>query len=183
MAQAVPLLVEGFEHGLSDEEAHRIQDGIGQQLSELSSVAAEAERERPLRLASDPLTGPLFRTLLRLRHDLVIMGRAAQSPLPTSLKAPLELPLATLGKETKAHLEACAASLLSRQAPPSREPLDLALTRYTAGIETLRRASRLQELPGEALERLFAAGFAMEQMRRNLQDLDRCIEEWAARRG
>jgi len=180
MAQAVPLLVEGFEHGLSDEEAHRIQDGIGQQLSELSSVAAEAERERPLRLASDPLTGPLFRTLLRLRHDLVIMGRAAQSPLPESLKAPLHVPLVTIGKEAKGHLQACAAALLSKQQAPSRQRLDSALACYIAEVETLRRAGQLRELRVDAVERLFATAFALEQMRRNLQDLDRCVEEWAA---
>ena len=82
MANAVPGLVAGFEHGLDDAASHRLQDGIGHQLSELASVTAEAERERPLRMAADPLTGPLFRTLLRLRHDLVILGRAARSPLP-----------------------------------------------------------------------------------------------------
>jgi uncharacterized membrane protein YccC len=86
MAKAIPGLIAGFEHGLDDAEAHRLQDGIGHQLSQLASVVAEAERERPLRMAADPLTGPLFRTLLRLRHDLVILGRAARSPLPASLK-------------------------------------------------------------------------------------------------
>ena len=80
MARAIPQLFEGFERGLSEAEAHRIQDGIGQQLNVLASVAAEAERERPLRMAEDPLTGPLFRTVLRLRHDVVIVGRAAHCP-------------------------------------------------------------------------------------------------------
>ncbi len=183
MAKAVPQLVEGFARGLSDAEAHRIQDSIGQQISDLSSVAAEAERERPLRLVSDPLTAPLFRTLLRLRHDLVIMGRAAQSPLPESLKAPLHVPLATFGKEAKCHLQACAAALLSKRQAPSRESLDSALACYTAGIETLRREGRLRELPVDAVERMFAAAFALEQMHRNLQDLDLCVDEWAARRG
>src|SRR5208283_1489751 len=108
MAQAVPQLMEGFVQGMGDAEAHRIQDGIGRQLNELSSAAAEAERERPLRLAADPLTGPLFRTLLRLRHDLVIIGRAAQSPLPASLEPVLQPLLMTVGKETEGHLQACA---------------------------------------------------------------------------
>ena len=99
MARAVPELFEGFEHGLSEGEAHRIQDGIGQQLSVLLGVTAEAERERPLRLAEDPLTGPLFRTLLRLRHDLVLMGRAAHSPLPDALKEPLHARLQTIARE------------------------------------------------------------------------------------
>jgi hypothetical protein len=181
LAQAVPKLALGFEQGLTDGEAHHIQDGIGQLLGELSSVIAEAEHERHLRLAPDPLTGPLFRTLLRLRHDLVILGRAAQSPLPASLKASLEPSLVAIGEETKVHLQRCAAALTSRQIAPSRRTLDLALVTYTAEIDVSRQAGELRQLPGEALERLFAASFAFEQMHRNLQDLDRCIEEWAVR--
>jgi len=99
------------------------------------------------------------------------------------LKAPLLPALVTAGKETGAHLQACAAALMAKQRAPSRAPLDLALTRFMAGIETLRREGHLRELPVEAVERLFATGFALEQMRGNLQDLDRCVDEWAARRG
>ena len=168
MAQAIPELFEGFEHGLSEAEAHRIQDGIGQQLNLLSRLPREAERERPLRLAEDPLTGPLFRTLLRLRHDLVIMGRAAHSPLPACLQEPLHALLQNIGQESKAVLQAGAAALLSKQKAPPREPLDAALTQYTAEIEALRREGKLRELSHEDIERLFATGFALEQLRLNL---------------
>ncbi len=183
MATAVPALIEGFDQGLGEAEAHRLQNGIGQQLSELASVTAEAEHERPLRLSPDPLTGPLFRSLLRLRHDLVIIGRAACAPLPEPLRAPLKAVLAAAGKEAQKHLQGCAAALMSRQAAPSRKPLDLALYNYTAEIEALRRDGRLRDLPVEALERLFATAFALEQMGHNLEDLERCIKEWARRRG
>ena len=66
MAKAVPGLIAGFEQGLSDAEAHRLQDGIGRQLSELSSVAAEAERERPLRMAADPSHGTALSDLVEI---------------------------------------------------------------------------------------------------------------------
>ena len=56
---------------------HRIQDGIGQALVHLNVVGAEAEHERSTGLAAGPDTGPLLRTLLRLRHDLVMIGRTA----------------------------------------------------------------------------------------------------------
>ena len=183
MARAVPGLIQGFEQGLDAGEAHRIQDIIGQQLHELASVAAEAERERLPRPAGDPLTGPLFRTLLRLRHDLVILGRAARRPLPPALKTQLQELISTAGNLMKAYLQACADALRSGRAPPPRGPLDSALTRYSEELERLGRAGDLRELPVEALERLFAAGFALEQIRLNLPDLDRCIGEWAARRG
>ena len=118
MAKAVPGLIAGFEHGLDDAAAHRLQDGIGRQLNELSSVAAQAEREGPLRMAADPLTGPLFRTLLRLRHDLVILGRAARLPLPASLIASLQAPLMVVGQEMGGHLQACAAALMAKKERP-----------------------------------------------------------------
>jgi uncharacterized membrane protein YccC len=182
MARAVPGIFEGFERGLSEGEAHSIQDGIGQQLNALLAVTAEAERERPLRLTEDPLTGPLFRTLLRLRHDVVIMGRAAHSPLPDALRQQLLGPLLDTGREAGIALQVSAGALLARHGAPGHETLDAALGRYTGEIEVLRQAGTLRQLPGEAVERLFAAGFALEQMRLNLRDLDRCVDEWAARR-
>jgi uncharacterized membrane protein YccC len=183
MANAVPALIEGFERGLDETKAHRIQDGIGQQLSELTLIAAEAEHERPLRLSGDPLTGPLLRTSLRLRHDLVMIGRAARWPLPPVVKTALQPALAAVGEETKLHLQACAAALLSKRRAPSRESFDSALTHFTAGLDTLRRGGQLREMPIEALEPLFATGFALEQMHRNLEDLARCVDEWAAEQG
>jgi uncharacterized membrane protein YccC len=180
MAQAVPGLIEGFEHGLDDAEAHRIQDGIGQRLAELSSVAAEAEHERPLRFSGDPLTGPLFRNLLRLRHDLVILGRAARLPLPPAVKASLHAPLLAVGEEITSHLQACADALLARQAAPSRESLDLALDQYAAAIGALRSTGELRKLSSDAVERVFTTGFTLEQTRLNLKDLNRCVDEWAA---
>src|SRR6266481_6915678 len=34
-------------------------------------------------------------------------------------------------------------------------------------------------LPGDAVERFFALGFSLEQMRQNLNDLERCVAEWS----
>ena len=182
MANAVPGLIAGFEHGLDDAAAHRLQDGIGHQLSELASVTAEAERERPLRMAADPLTGPLFRTLLRLRHDLVILGRAARSPLPAPFRASLHAPLLAVGDEMGGHFQACAAAFMAKKGGPPRANLDAALTRYTAEIETLRQAGELRKLASDDVERLYASVFALEQTRMNLADLDRCMDEWAHRK-
>jgi len=183
MAQALPQLIKGFLRGLGPTEAHNVQDGIGHKLNELSSVVAEAERERPLRLGEDPLTGPLYRTILRLRHDLVMIGRAAQAPLPASLKPALEPMLGSIGQAAKDHLQACAAALVSKREAPSADALDRALACYTAEMGSLRQAGLLRALPSEDLEHFFASGFALEQMRRNLQDLDRCVNEWAKRPG
>jgi hypothetical protein len=39
-----------------------------------------------------------------------------------------------------------------------------------------------QGLPVDALERIFTLGFALDQMRQDLRDLDRCASEIARRR-
>ncbi|MGB6174193.1 MAG: FUSC family protein, partial [Xanthobacteraceae bacterium] len=72
MAQALGELLAAVRDGLDVDALHRIQDGIGQALEQLNVVGDEAERERSARLAIGPDTGPLLRTLLRLRHDLVM---------------------------------------------------------------------------------------------------------------
>ena len=45
----------------------------------VNAMGAEAEHERSTRLGEGPDTGPLLRTLLRLRHDLVIIGAPARA--------------------------------------------------------------------------------------------------------
>ncbi len=86
IARALGELLAGLTHGLDVDALHRIQDGIGQALVQMNVAGGEAERERSARLAVGPDTGPLLRTLLRLRHDLVMIGRAAITPLPEVLQ-------------------------------------------------------------------------------------------------
>ena len=37
-------------------------------------------------------------------------------------------------------------------------------------------------LSAESAEHVFALGFALEQMRQNLEDLERCVREWSDER-
>ena len=94
MARALGELLAGLTHGLDMDALHRIQDGIGQTLVQMNAVGAEAEHERSVGLAVGPDTGPLLRTLLRLRHDLVMVGRAAITPLPEAFATRLASPIA-----------------------------------------------------------------------------------------
>jgi uncharacterized membrane protein YccC len=180
MALALGQLIAGLTKGLDRDSLHRIQDGIGQSLVQLNVVGAQAEHERSARLAAGPDTGPLLRTLLRLRHDIVIIGRAAVSPLPEALATRLETPLSQAGVALADYLRASGAALLARQAPPSRNAAESALDAYAAEIAALRRDGLTRSLPGEVAERFFALGFAFDQMRQNFKDLERCVLEWAA---
>jgi uncharacterized membrane protein YccC len=179
MARALGQLLAGLTHGLDLESLHRIQDGIGRALEHMNAVGAEAERERLARLAVGPDTAPLLRTLMRLRHDLVMVGRAAVSPLPETFAARLEAPLQRAGVALTEHMRASRAALLARKGPPSLETVASALEAYAAEVAALRRDGFTRSLPVDAAECFFALGFALEQMRDNLKDLQRCVADWA----
>jgi uncharacterized membrane protein YccC len=179
MARALGELLAGLTKGLDVDALHRIQDGIGQALVRLDTVGAEAERERTARVAVGADTGPLLRTLLRLRHDLVMIGRAASSPLPETIGMRLEPSLARAGAALADYLGASAAALRGRHLP-LLTAVESTLDAYAAETAALRREGLTQNLPGDAEERLHALGFAFEQMRNNLKDLERCVAEWAA---
>ena len=179
MARALGELLTGLTQGLDVDSLHRIQDGIGQALVQLNVVGAEAEHERSAGLTAGPDTGPLLRTLLRLRHDLVMIGRAAVSPLPEAFGTRLESPLAHAGVAFADYLRASGAALQAGRGPPSLDAVESALDAYAAEVAALRRDGLTRSLPGDAAERFFALGFALEQMHNNFKDLERCIAEWA----
>jgi uncharacterized membrane protein YccC len=179
MARALRTLLTSLTQGLDTEALHRLQDGIGQSLMHLGVTCAEAEHERAARLTSDPDTAPLMRTLLRLRHDLVMIGRAVQLPPPKALQPRLEVPIKHAAAAIADDISAVADALRSRRSPPPRDGVETALDAYAALINDLRREGLIRDLNAELAERFFALGFALEQMRQNLKDLERCAREWA----
>jgi uncharacterized membrane protein YccC len=178
MARVLTVLLVGKREGFDDNELHQLQDGIGQSLNELNTVGAEAERERRARLSREPETGPLRRTLLRLRHDLVIVGRAAGDAMPDEIRQRIQPCLGAIAASASDYMKASAAALLAREGPASLEPFELALRAYTEEIAAMRHEGATRELPGEAAERFFAMGFALEQVHRNFRDLERVVTEW-----
>ena len=178
MARALVGLVAGLSEGLSNDDLHRLQDGIGRALVGIDTVAAEAERERSARLSSQPDTGPLRRTLLRLRHDLVMVGRVAGHPMPQALKLRLGPRVSRLADTGSDYLRASAHALLAHAGPPSLQPFEEALAAYAGELAAVREEGLTRVLPGDTAERLFAVGFAFEQMHQNLSDLNRVVMEW-----
>ena len=186
MALALGELLPGLMRGLDVNSLHRIQDGIGRSLVHLQAVGGEAERERAARLASGPDTGPLLRTLLRLRHDIVIIGRAAVVPMPAAIAARLAGPLEQVAAAFTDYMRTSATALRTHGPAPALGDVRAALDAYAADIAALRHEGLTRSLAGEAAERLFAIGFALEQMHQNFRDLERCVNEWgrpAARAG
>jgi Fusaric acid resistance protein-like len=180
LAAAFAELLAGLTRGLDNDALHRIQDGIGAAVTGLQAMGAEAERERAAHLSSGPDTGPLLRTVLRLRHDVVMIGRASGSPLPANVQARLARPLSDVSKAIVDFMRAVAASLRSGGGKVDIQSVDDALQAYAAEVATVRSEGLIRGLPGDVAERFFALGFSLEQMRQNLNDLDRCHEEWCA---
>jgi hypothetical protein len=145
----------------------------------LNAIGAEAERERTARLSTGPDTGPLLRTVLRLRHDLVMIGRASVVPLPADLQQRLTLPLQRVSDAVVEYLKATAAALRGGTLAPPISAVHDVLRAYAAEVASVRSEGLTRGLPGDVAERFFALGFSLEQMRQNLKDLERCVAAWA----
>ena len=182
IAAALSELLAGLTRGRDNDALHRIQDHIGLALIGLNATGAEAERERSAHLSSEPDTGPLLRTILRLRHDVVIVGRASVAPLPFELQRRLALPLANVDAAITGYLRSMANALRTGVGAPAIWPVQTALQGYAAEIDSVRGEGLTRGLPGDAAERFFALGFALEQMRQDLKDLERCVAEWSERK-
>jgi uncharacterized membrane protein YccC len=179
LAQALPQLLAGFTRARDESAVRQIQDGIGQAVLRLQTVAGDAQRERVTYLAPQADPAPLSRTLLRLRHDFIIIARAAVAPLPDRFAARLGPLLARIGASAADYLHRSAAALRARSRPPPLGPVEAALAPYAAEIAALRGEGLTRDLPGGDVERIFALGFALEQLNRNFLDLERCVRDAA----
>jgi uncharacterized membrane protein YccC len=177
MAGVLPELLIGFTQTLDETAILQRQDRIGQAFMRLATIAAEATRERMAYLASEPDTGLMLRTLLRLRHDIVMIGRAAVVPLSETLQARLGPPLARAAETAVDYLRGSSAALIARRNPPPLAAVDAAFDGYAAEITALRREGLTRDFPVDALERLFALGFALEQLRHDFRELEQCVTE------
>jgi hypothetical protein len=148
----------------------QLQDDIRAGMARLEIVAGEARHERRTYLTHEFDPDPLVRTVLRLRNDVVMIGRAAAEPMPGPILAGLRQPLEQLSQAAQRFLRTCADALRERRNPPALDALEQALTKFIATIEELRRDGATRALAEENIGRLYALGFAVEQLRQNLVD-------------
>jgi uncharacterized membrane protein YccC len=179
MADALSRFLEDHTRELDQADRRRIQDGIAAALTRLNASGSEAEHERNARLTFGPDTGPLLRTLLRLRHDIVMLGRAVGCELPEKVAARLTPPLRNIEKAARDFLRACGAALRDRRPPPPPDTVEAAFRDYIEQFGAVRREGLTREMTSEAAERFFALGFALEQLREHLFEVHRVVGEWA----
>ena len=178
MAHVLPAVMTGFGARRNPDDNVRRQDDIGDAVHAFAEIAGEAKPERLVHLAPEPDPSALARTLLRLRHDLVMIGRAASAPLPDPLAATLAPRLAQIGATAREYLLASATALTTRHAEPSTEPVDRAVAAYMRAISSTRTERLIQGLPVDERERVFASGFALQQLQQNLSNLAGCLQTW-----
>jgi hypothetical protein len=178
MAKDFPQLLAGFTQSSDPHEMLRIQDELGRAVIGFQDLATEAKRERLVALVPEPDPAPLSRTLLRLRHDFVMIGRVA-APFPDPVRRRLTPLLTVVGKDVSEFLRGSAAASILRRDPPSIEPAELCLKAYDSEVNAVRAEGLTRALSTDEVERLFALGFVLDQVHRNLADLARCVQEWA----
>ncbi|MCA1545075.1 FUSC family protein [Bradyrhizobium sp. NBAIM32] len=179
IADALAELLAGLTRGRDNDALHRIQDGIGTAMVNLNAIGSEAERERAARLSSGPDTGPLLRTILRLRHDVVMIGRATVVPLPVEVQLRLAAPLSEVSTVIARFLRSAAGALREGVGAPPIHPVHVALQHYAEAVASVRQDGLIRGHASDTAERFFALGFSLEQMHQNLGDLDRVVGEWS----
>ena len=179
MAKDLPNILTGLFQRADPAELSRSQDRIGAAVAELQAMVEECRRERPLSFTAAPDPAPLPRTLLRLRHDFVMIGRASAEPLPIRLSGDLEPVLNRVGTALADYFRGCALALASEHKAADLRPPQEALDACASELAAFRQRDFVHLSAGQ-LEQLFALGFALEQLQRNTNDLERCMGEWAS---
>jgi uncharacterized membrane protein YccC len=179
LARALRTIVTGFSQSLGVTAIDQVQNSLGEALARLEVIGAEARHERITRLAWGPDPGPLLRTLIRLRHDLVMIGRAAIEPLPETFQTRLGSALTSVTDAGATYLHESAISLLARRDAPALDSFERAMEDYSARFGLIRKEGLTRDLAADGVERIFAVGFALEQLKLNLRDLQRVVTETA----
>jgi uncharacterized membrane protein YccC len=171
--------LEAFDGKADRSRITQLQDDIRAGMARLEIVAGEARQERRTYLTREFDPDPLVRTVFRLRNDLIMIGRAAAEPLPEIITTRLRGPLASVSDAAQRFLREAGEALLARRNPPALGEVERTLQDFIAEVEVLRREGATRALPADAVGRIFVLGFALEQLRRNFEELGDRVTECA----
>jgi uncharacterized membrane protein YccC len=150
-----------------------------QTLTRLETLVGEAGRERRSWLADTPDPEPLFRTLNRLRHDLVMLRRALREPGHEVLREHVAQPWSRAAETGAAILRDLGRALLEGREPPSADAMTASVADYRLALDEMKQ----RDLPTDVAWRLFSSGFGLEQFRRDLDDLAERTREFSLQSG
>jgi uncharacterized membrane protein YccC len=143
-------------------------DAVRAALTALENISDEAAREKRNYLTDDSDPEPIARTLRRVRHDLVLIGRVAAEPLPDETAALLAPALGAFSEVATEFLRATGRAFSERASPPPLEEFMTAERRLLAPLHAIKND-----------EKLIALAFGFQQLQRNLYDLIRRAQEFA----
>ncbi|TGD96595.1 FUSC family protein [Methylobacterium nonmethylotrophicum] len=162
-------------------EAKALPPAVRRGLSRLETLAGEAARERRSRLSAAPDPDPLLRTLMRLRHDLVLLRRAIAEADEDVLRVHLAEAWGTAARAAASRLRATADALESGRRPAGDDAaLAAAIAGYRDAIDGMRQRQVTRTLSTDGVGRIFWLAFSLEQLRRNLDDLAERAADFAA---
>jgi uncharacterized membrane protein YccC len=183
-ARTVALLAEVLRNTLArffgsrdDAALTRLHQRIRASLAEAETAGVEAERERSSGLTGDPDPAALLRAIRRLRHTVILVGRASTEPLPEQVVPHLLEPLHRVDDALADFLVGLSLSMQRDLPPPTLEAVNAALDSYDQAMRLVWQQPHTRDMPLEAIGRVFALSFALEQLRENAPDLrDRAAE-------
>lgn len=176
-ADLMDRLIDGLTNDPGRQGVPPLHAKIRSALKQTETAAEEAARERKMRVSDDRDPEPVVRTLYRVRHDLVMVGRAAVKPLPATILGDFTPLLSTLRQDASAALRGISASLLARAPAPALDNYQASARALSQAIEGLTEDSK--RLPREEAARLFTLRFALEQLGEDMRDLASRTSEMA----
>ena len=103
------------------------------------------------------------------------------APLPANVQARLARPLSDVSNAIVGYMNDLAAALRNGSGAADIQFVEAALQAYATEVAALRSEGLIRGVPVDVAERFFALGFSLEQMRQNLNDLDRCRADWCGK--
>jgi uncharacterized membrane protein YccC len=178
-ADLLSALIEGLTQDQGRPGLPALHAKIRAALKQVDMAADEAARERRSHFTDRADPEPLVRTLYRLRHDLVMVGRASAKRLPKAIEPLLQPALFAIRDGGVAMLRGVAKALMASGPAPGIDMFDAALKEYVTCMDRLRAEGRTRSLGGEEMGRLHALRFAFEQLGLDLRDLADRVDEIA----
>ena len=170
-AELVEALIAGLIGGEGRPGLASLHASIRATLRQMDGAVDEAARERRTHLSDHADPEPLARTLYRVRHDLVMIGRACAAPLPPAIDAALRETLLGLRDRVAQMLRGTAKALRAGDQAPSPDDFRTSLSAYVKAMDTLRAQGATRDLPGDEVGRIYALRFGFEQLGDDLADL------------
>ncbi len=182
VANILPDLLGSFSEKSDEETILSLLRNVGFSFTQMDAIGAEARHEQMSFMTGESDFDPLRHCLLRLRHDLVMIGRAAIEPLPEPIEGRLAPQLKQITAAVEDHLRECARALRTDDSLRDVDNLKRAFDGFAEEITLVRQQGLLKQLSVDALEHVFALSFALEQWRQDLQEIARLVTSLADQR-